>query len=88
MQGRSGQVREEAVFIDKSNQSFTDGQMQEFEKRAMLESNDIAYIEHNIMQMFYKSPFYEEGSDNDICNMQSGEVRANWKDKFENMTGV
>ena len=68
MQGQSRSVREEGFFIDKSNQSFTDGQMQEFEKRAMLESHDISYIEHNIMQMFYKSPFYEKESDNDKLN--------------------
>ena len=54
----------------------------------MLESHDIGYIEHNIMQMFYKSPFYEKESDNEKLNMEYKETRANWKEFFETMTGV
>ena len=36
-----------------------------FAKEALIKSVELPYIEHNLMQMFYKSPFYEEVSDNE-----------------------
>ena len=86
MSGRKD--KEDAIYVDKSNQSFSDGLMQEFEKRALFESQDHSYIEHNIMQMFYKSPFYEKNSDNFDVIQQLGVIKGNFKEEFENRTGI
>ena len=43
-----------------------------FAKEALIKSVELPYIEHNLMQMFYKSPFYEEVSDNERFRNQLG----------------
>ena len=43
-----------------------------FAKEALIKSQELPYIEYNLMQMFYKSPFYEEKSDNEMFRTQQG----------------
>ena len=61
--------------------------MPDFQKEALWRSQDLGYIEHNIMQMFYKSPFYEEESDNDSFRKQLG-GSGNLREYLESGTGI
>ena len=59
-----------------------------FAKEALIKSQELPYIEHNLMQMFYKSPFYEEISDNEKFRNQLGLGGKDLLSFLEDGTGI
>ena len=74
------------VYVDKSEHCFKDIDIPEPQRRILLESGDLGAMEQTIMELFYRSEFFEEMSNNKQLIDQ--QVISNHSERLRDMKGI
>ena len=72
-------------YKDQTETSFRDNELQEVQLKNLIAQGDPS-VEQRIMEIFYKSQFYQEKSNNEQLRQQ--QFQGNLKDQLKNMKGI
>lgn len=75
------------AYIDKTDQCQRDVDIPEPMRRALLASGDQAAMEQTIMDLFYRSAFYDKQSNNEALRQQFI-TQQMYKEELNKMTGI